>query len=619
MSCDHASMSPPTSNTKNLTPISLAQTATVPSTTKLVYLVCGVVLLVILDAALDFSQLGNYPKFASTRGVSLGFGGGASARVLRQLPADLDGAIAPPPLLNSLDAAPRIDTIDPHPWMQPRDEMEFAQLIRDDPLARQSHWWECLASSLDPMCVPDSTARTSVPSFSEWKQHTHELLRRTRRFRGLPPFTYFNSKYNSSRYNGPWVENHFISSFMDTGKMELFYPLVPLFVQWTDVVLGDSALASELRVELFNPDAPALTKGMLYVTVMQMDRVPADSQLPCSALRNVLVMSAAGWGSVPIPLIKGFYKPHNHHYWPPSTDPVKYHRRKFVAAFVGEEKLHGHDQFRKAMKTTSLPLDSTMIYNHDMWMWMVHGAVFLVSQRGYDRAAYRTYETLQYGRIVLLVYNDGDTPWVPYQHVADFIPPNDLRRSRWAGEHPERFGAVLSSASSGPPDSTTASEAVVDPALWTHVLNHGGMWGPGGVGFAVSYSQLGSFFCVACEFILPGSAAKWRRVRTLPLHKYGKGAGLECPCSSATAWQAAAAMLPGPSTLLNMSLPEDSLVYEMERRVLGVSGQYFTYDAIMAQIEAYVVSPAEAALKCVPRPATVLPCEGSACNSSRQR
>ena len=588
----------------------------------IVYLTCAAALLSVLYSAHRYGPISSSAALSSKVGGVVAMScAEVSVGVLRQLAADPDAAAptaatpASPVASDALAPVANNAANTPLPWMLPAGAVRFVQAVRDDPVTRQLHWWECLASSLDPACVPEPAARDTVLTLSEWKAHTLEMLGRTRRFRGQPPFVYFNPKYNSSKYEGPWVENEFIRSFLDTGKMELFYPLVPLFVQWTDVLLGDAARASELQTELLT-----LRSDVLYVTVTQMDRVPAASQLGCAAMRNVLAFSASGWGSVPIPLIKGFKKPHNHHYWPPSTDPVKYHRRKFVMAFIGEEKLHGHDAYRKALKSATFPLESSMIYNHDMWQWMVHGVIFVVSQRGYDRAAYRTVETLQYGRIVVLLYNDGDMPWTPYQHVADFVAPSEQSSSSVisAPASGERYGAVLLNASAHAASSSSDSEPSIDPSLWTRVLNDGGLWGPGGVGFAVSYGQLESFTCVACEFIKPGSAAVWRHVRTLPLHMYGKGADQECPCSSAAAWRAAAALLPGPSTLMNMSLPEDSLVYEMERRVLGVTGQYFTYDAVMAQIEAYVVSPAGAALKCVPRPAMVQPfAGGGTANSAR--
>ena len=490
------------------------------------------------------------------------------------------------------------------PWMLRAPIV--AQTVRDDPAVRQQYWWDCLDAGIDAACRPNTDAEKTVLSFSEWKRHTAEVLEATRRFRGLPPFSYFNPKYNTSRYDGPWVEDHFISAFLDAGKMELFYPLVPLFVQWTDVLLGGNqeGRGEELRRALLDPAHSPLRGDVLYATVMQMDRIPDAVRPPCAALRNVLVFGAAGWGNVPIPLIKGFYKPHNHHYWPPETDPVTYHARRFVTGFIGEEKRHGHGAFRTALAASSLPPESTMIFAHDMWTWMVHAAVFIASQRGYDRAAYRTYETLQYGRIVLMLYDDGDVPWTPYQHVADFASPAEAAAMQQSGQHdPSAYGAVLGSGGA-PTDGT--GEPASNPALWGSVLNEGGMWGPGGVGFALSYSQVDAFFCVACDFVAPGSAARWRSVRTLPLHLYGKGEGLLCPCTT-EAWRATAASLPVPSTLANMTLTPSSLVYEMERRVLGVSNDYFTYAAVMKHIEAYMLSPVGAALKCVPRPAAPRP------------
>ena len=598
----------------------------------------AIVLTALLGAALLISPLRPFSGAPSLRSVGVLPGGSVVSDVLLMGIDDEAGDSAYLPRAQQqqlrLGGAPRAG-VAPRPWLSaPTDA---AAALWEDADARQAHFWGCLDSALDAgpgaaACRPHPRAAAAVLPLAEWKRHTADVLEATRRFRGLRPYTYFNAKFNASRYDGPWVENLFISAFLGGGKLEQFYPLVPLFVQWQDTLQGDAALSTELRAMLAPGPASLLRPDVLYATVMQGDRLIAPQlALPCEALRNVLVFSGAGHGSVPIPLIKGFHLPHNHHYWPPETDPVTYHARKKVLSFAGDEKGKGGGMLRAALSHASLPADSLLIYPAEKWQWLAHGSVFAVAQqRGQaDRATFRTAESLQYGRIVLSVYDDGDVPGTPYQHAADFLAPRDApggpagrvpsgaaalpasynaqayggrptTRVRDAAATPDLLLHNASTATYSSNSSSSGLRTAGDPSMWTRVLNDGGRWGPGGIGFAVSYGELPAFMCVACQFVLPGSAAAWRGVRTLPLWRYGTGAGQTCPCTAA-AWAVAGTSV---GKLSEMKLPTDSLAYEMERRVLGVAADYFTYEAVMRHIESYLLAPAGSAtaLKCVPRP-----------------
>jgi hypothetical protein len=92
-------------------------------------------------------------------------------------------------------------------------------------------------------------------------------------------------------------------------------------------------------------------------------------------------------------------------------------------------------------------------------------------------------------------------------------------------------------------------------------------------------------------------------VRTLPLHRYGRGAGQACPCTL-QGWTDAVALIGTPK---NWTLPGDSLLYEMERRLLASADAWFSYRAVNTHLESLFFNPATAALKCVPRAATFHP------------
>ena len=94
-------------------------------------------------------------------------------------------------------------------------------------------------------------------------------------------------QHSYAGYSGPWIENEWISHFGNKPFLT-FYPLVPLFLQITDLCVG--ANTSGL-VNLFKRH---LRADVLYITVVQHDAglcfLPPEAGL-CGA-RNVLVWRA---------------------------------------------------------------------------------------------------------------------------------------------------------------------------------------------------------------------------------------------------------------------------------------------------------------------------------------
>ena len=57
--------------------------------------------------------------------------------------------------------------------------------------------------------------------------HYHNLLQKTTKYRNI-------AIHSHSAFQGPWLENHFISHFINK-PLSYFSGLVPLFIQWTDL------------------------------------------------------------------------------------------------------------------------------------------------------------------------------------------------------------------------------------------------------------------------------------------------------------------------------------------------------------------------------------------------
>lgn len=458
---------------------------------------------------------------------------------------------------------------------------------------------------------------------------------------------------SSSRTGGPLrgdVPDPARGSILDALE-RAFYPLVPVFARWSDAAFGDDRAMHPKNKELFehqgNPAGSPLRRDVVYVALSQHDRGEVASGLSCNHYRNVVSLSSGGWGSVAIPLIKGTAA----HV---STEPVdaptagraaaavaggspqwQARPRLRMFSFVGTNHL-GRNVAFDAFQRSSLPggggspwFDTLMTPD---WRGVARSSVFTLSPRGYGRTSFRLYELLQYGSVSVYLYDD--VAWTPYQHGADFEPPGSLPPALTDGGRGDvrRFGAVPLRADNGGSASAADDVGVTAPltdaqvaafaasdrgkAGWSGpgryavpganvtagVLNAGGMWGPGGVGFAVAYDEVGAFVCVACDFLLPGSAARWRHVRVLPLHRYGAGAGKECPCSAAAWEEVARGMTDGAGPSPPWVLPADSLVAEMERRVAAVRDRYFTYRGVMGHVATLLRLPLESELVCVPKP-----------------
>lgn len=114
----------------------------------------------------------------------------------------------------------------------------------------------------------------------------------------------------------PWLENHFMRNFFWRG-FDYWYPLVPLFVQATDALFLGKAVATAKSLETFFSGSPAgsanqhdasagsgrLRDDVIYVLVIQHDMGALAVVPDPHVWRNTLVLSAGGWGNVPLPLM----------------------------------------------------------------------------------------------------------------------------------------------------------------------------------------------------------------------------------------------------------------------------------------------------------------------------
>lgn len=166
-----------------------------------------------------------------------------------------------------------------------------------------------------------------------------------------------------------------------------------------------------------------LRPNVPYITVSQNDQgLPAGSDLMAmNLIPNLLVLSAGGYGHVPIPLFKQKEKRRNHQI--PVSD------RSIVVSYVGS-LVHAPANFREVVhhqleswsNKPSPPLSGDFSYRYymgDDWREIMADSRFSLSPRGFGRTAYHVVETWQMGLIPIHVY--ADVAWMPYQHLLGEI------------------------------------------------------------------------------------------------------------------------------------------------------------------------------------------------------
>ena len=125
---------------------------------------------------------------------------------------------------------------------------------------------------------------------------------------------------------------------------------------------------------------------------------------------NILVLSAGGYGHVPIPLLKWIPEA-------PAKRPVVL--RKHLVSFVGDT-MHGPGKptLRNRMKALVWEAAakhnfSALIYSGSDWTKVMAESRTSLVPRGNGRTSFHLAETLHMGLVPIYVYSD--TPWLPYR------------------------------------------------------------------------------------------------------------------------------------------------------------------------------------------------------------
>ena len=239
-------------------------------------------------------------------------------------------------------------------------------------------------------------------------------------------------KYCYAGFCGPWIENQWISTgFMSqnrSGKKsskrlaEDFGPFIPILMPWNDLFNTNhqeydrmlQTLQKSLRPDVAYITIAQFTAGLLGKQHGKSDQHFAKRLDFMKTIPNVLVVSSAGYGHVPIPHLLNEVKVLDESVFKPMA------KRDLLVSFLGNY-FTDHNGFRRRMRKMVDEQCKSLGVKCDMHnrktkepVWQQIGANSKVSlcPRGLGRTSYRLYEMLTLGLIPIHVYHD--IPWLPY-------------------------------------------------------------------------------------------------------------------------------------------------------------------------------------------------------------
>eukprot|EP00668_Euglena_longa_P031456 GGOE01040659.1.p1 GENE.GGOE01040659.1~~GGOE01040659.1.p1 ORF type:complete len:385 (-),score=87.58 GGOE01040659.1:357-1511(-) len=234
-------------------------------------------------------------------------------------------------------------------------------------------------------------------SFLETAREEHTAayqtaFRATARLRGLNPHHYRG-------FRGPWIENRFIERFSQY-PASFFFPIIPLFIQWTDYSRLVHAQDSDLLLE----DAlrKAVDSRFPYLAVSQHD---CGLHQFMTMYPNIIVLSAGGNGHVPIPLLMREFSA------PPLAAP-----RPLGVAFQGTLRYPARKMLVDAVARGGVSVEVRP--RGTSYDRLLQEATFSLAPVGCGRTSFRLYEVLQSGSIPVYLYND--VPWLAYAPPLDW-------------------------------------------------------------------------------------------------------------------------------------------------------------------------------------------------------
>jgi hypothetical protein len=237
--------------------------------------------------------------------------------------------------------------------------------------------------------------------------HYQDLLNKTAKYRGHPT-------HYTKGFDGPWIENLWIENFLNK-PLSYFSGLIPIFVQHVDIHVHsfmrmptiNNGWYRQLFASLAEDLKTLLRPNVLYIAVSQDDEGFSHNDL-FKTRPNILVMSAGGYGHVPIPLVKGVMEFKALDLSVPGS--VTYKTGFYGAPQNGDYRAKLLNAIEEEFKALGVPYVNAF---GGGWEQKMSSTLFNLAPRGFGRTSYRLAEIVQVGRIPVFMYSD--VPWTPYQ------------------------------------------------------------------------------------------------------------------------------------------------------------------------------------------------------------
>jgi len=224
---------------------------------------------------------------------------------------------------------------------------------------------------------------------------------------------------------GPGIEDFFIKASEDlwhkrgagTTIRDIFGPYIPLLFRWNYIwKLGGGKYPKaliEYMKQVMRPD-------VLYVATSANDQ---GLSILYKDFPNLLVLSAGGYGHVPVPLLLGRAR----------QLPTAFADGESAAAIAGREYFisycgdfnHAPRRLREQMRESVLkfvhqhPDKKAFLGKSTKWKEIMAISRFSLVPRGFGRTAFHLIEVLQSGLIPVFIYDD--VAWVPYRDLLEKI------------------------------------------------------------------------------------------------------------------------------------------------------------------------------------------------------
>ena len=223
-------------------------------------------------------------------------------------------------------------------------------------------------------------------------------------------------------YQGPWLENmfaDFVWSRVEDARVHgrrlstVFGPFIPLLLPWTD--LWEPEGMHRLPPDLVPTLTRVLRLNVPYVTLVQHDSglaIACEQDLH-ALFPNLLVLSAGGYGHIPVPLLKQLEPVRN-------IKPVR--ERTHFVSYVGSNKnapVHLRRDMIRAMTADAEEGGySARYYKGEDWRSIMADSRVSLCPRGAGRTSYHLAEAVQMGLVPVHLHLDGeDEAWVPYERI----------------------------------------------------------------------------------------------------------------------------------------------------------------------------------------------------------